>query len=101
MSFVSVITKILLPFNINVNYQYVFNFIEITKTIIIIIFFTNTTNHLQLYIYNNIMLTFDTLEKQILIELIFFQWIRYTYGKILYGFDVFLSLMISPTFNMS
>ena len=52
-----------------------------------------------LYVHNNVMLSFGTLEKQILIEPIFTQWIQSTHGKISYGFDVLLSSLNDPTFN--
>jgi photosystem I P700 chlorophyll a apoprotein A2 len=46
------------------------------------------------------MLTFENLEKQILIELVFSQWIQSTQGKTSYGFDVLLSSTNSPAFNV-
>ncbi|KAL4200379.1 hypothetical protein AMTRI_Chr03g149360 [Amborella trichopoda] len=47
----------------------------------------------------DIMLAFGTLEKQILIEPIFAQWIQSAHGKTSYGFDVLLFSTNSPTFN--
>ncbi|MBA0667731.1 hypothetical protein Goklo_000784 [Gossypium klotzschianum] len=52
-----------------------------------------------LYVHNDVMLTFGTLEKQILIEHIFAQWIQSAYGKTSYMFDVLLSSMNGPVFN--
>ncbi|KAK9114481.1 hypothetical protein Syun_021278 [Stephania yunnanensis] len=54
---------------------------------------------LGLYVHNDVMLAFGTLEKQILIEPIFAQWIQYVNGKTSYGFDVLLSSMTGLTFN--
>ncbi|KAF3637895.1 Photosystem I chlorophyll a apoprotein A2 [Capsicum annuum] len=54
---------------------------------------------LGLYVHNDVMLAFGTLEKQILIEPIFAQWIQSDHGKTSYGFDVLLSSMSGPTFN--
>ncbi|CAN6465183.1 unnamed protein product [Victoria cruziana] len=54
---------------------------------------------LGLYVHNDVMLAFDTLEKQILIEPIFSQWIQSTHGKSSYAFDVLLSSMNGPAFN--
>ncbi|MBA0843387.1 hypothetical protein Goarm_000583 [Gossypium armourianum] len=51
-----------------------------------------------LYVHNDVMLAFGTLEKQILIEPIFAQWIQSAYGKTSYGFDVLLSSMNGPAF---
>ncbi|TYH34043.1 hypothetical protein ES332_D13G101700v1 [Gossypium tomentosum] len=45
------------------------------------------------------MLAFGTLEKKMLIEPIFAQWIQSAYGKTSYGFDVLLSSMNGPTLN--
>jgi photosystem I P700 chlorophyll a apoprotein A2 len=45
------------------------------------------------------MLDFCTLEKQILIEPIFSQWIQSAHGKNLYGFDVLLSSTSGPSFD--
>ncbi|KAF9606950.1 hypothetical protein IFM89_030248 [Coptis chinensis] len=54
---------------------------------------------LRLYVHNNVMLTFGTPERQILIEPIFAQWIQSAHGKTSYGFDVLLSLTNDPAFN--
>ncbi|KAL4191083.1 hypothetical protein AMTRI_Chr07g27860 [Amborella trichopoda] len=54
---------------------------------------------LGLYIHNNVMLTFGTPEKQILIEPIFAQWIQSAHGNTSYGFDVLLSSTNGPAFN--
>ncbi|KAG6737402.1 hypothetical protein POTOM_058920 [Populus tomentosa] len=54
---------------------------------------------LGLYVHNDFMLAFGTLEKQILIEPIFAQWIQFAHGKTSYGFDVLLSSTNSPAFN--
>ncbi|CAN6445159.1 unnamed protein product [Victoria cruziana] len=54
---------------------------------------------LGLYVHNDVMLAFGTPEKQILIELIFAQWIQSAHGKTSYGFDVLLSPMNDPAFN--
>ncbi|KAK4735885.1 hypothetical protein R3W88_010146 [Solanum pinnatisectum] len=51
---------------------------------------------LRLYVHNDVMLVFGTLEKQILIESIFAQWIQSVHGKTSYGFDVLLSSMTGP-----
>ncbi|KAM3360712.1 hypothetical protein P3S68_015566 [Capsicum galapagoense] len=53
---------------------------------------------LGLYVHNDAMLAFGP-EKQILIEIIFSQWIQFAHGKISYGFDVLLSSTSGPTFN--
>ena len=45
--------------------------------------------YLGLYVYDDVVLMFDTPKKQILIEPIFTS----------YGFDVFLSSTTNPTFN--
>ncbi|KAG4205222.1 hypothetical protein ERO13_A04G090150v2 [Gossypium hirsutum] len=42
---------------------------------------------LGLYVHNVVMLAFGNLEKLILIELIFSQWIQFAHGKTSYGFD--------------
>jgi len=55
---------------------------------------------LGLYVHNDVMLTFENLEKQILIEPIFSQWIQSTQGKTSCGFDVLLSSTNSPAFNV-
>ncbi|PHU11132.1 Photosystem I chlorophyll a apoprotein A2 [Capsicum chinense] len=54
---------------------------------------------LILYVHNDVMLAFGTLEKQILIEPIFAQWIQSTHVKNPYGFDVLLSSTSGPAFN--
>ncbi|KAF3622457.1 Photosystem I chlorophyll a apoprotein A2 [Capsicum annuum] len=54
---------------------------------------------LGLYVHNDVMLAFGTLEKQILIEPIFAQWIQSAHGKTSYGFDVLLSSTSGPAFN--
>jgi photosystem I P700 chlorophyll a apoprotein A2 len=54
---------------------------------------------LGLYVHNDVMHAFGTLEKQILIESIFAQWIQSTHGKTTYGFDILLSSMNDPAFN--
>ena len=41
----------------------------------------------------------ESIEKQILIEPIFAQWIQSAHGKISYGFDVLLSSTIGSAFN--
>nr|GEZ51889.1 photosystem I P700 apoprotein A2, chloroplastic [Tanacetum cinerariifolium] len=46
---------------------------------------------LGLYVHNDVMLAFGTLEKPILIEPIFAQWIQSAHGKTSYGFDILLS----------
>ena len=46
---------------------------------------------LGLYCHNDVMNAFATPEKQILIEPVFAQWIQAAHGKMLYGFDVYLS----------
>lgn len=51
---------------------------------------------LGLYVHNDVMLAFGTLEKQILIEPIFVQWIQSAHGKTSYGFDVLLSSTTGP-----
>ncbi|PHT68074.1 Photosystem I chlorophyll a apoprotein A2 [Capsicum annuum] len=55
---------------------------------------------LILYVHNDVMLAFGTLEKQILIEPIFAQWIQSAHGKNSYGFDVLLSSTSGPAFNV-
>jgi photosystem I P700 chlorophyll a apoprotein A2 len=55
---------------------------------------------LGLYIHNDVMLTFGTPEKQILIEPVFAQWIQSAHGKALYGFNMLLFSADSPTFNV-
>ncbi|GJV29033.1 photosystem I chlorophyll a apoprotein A2 [Tanacetum coccineum] len=54
---------------------------------------------LGLYVHNDVMLTFGTPEKPILIEPIFAQWIQSAHGKTSYGFDILLSSMNGPAFN--
>ncbi|KAL5077815.1 hypothetical protein RYX36_016799 [Vicia faba] len=50
-------------------------------------------------VHNDVMVAFGTLEKQILIEPIFAQWIQSAHGKTSYGFDVLLFSTNSPTLN--
>ncbi|KAL8226853.1 hypothetical protein R6Q57_016685 [Mikania cordata] len=54
---------------------------------------------LGLYVHNDVMLAFGTLEKQIIIEPIFAQWIQSAHGKTSYGFDILLSSTNGPAFN--
>ncbi|KAJ7957438.1 Photosystem I P700 chlorophyll a apoprotein A2 [Quillaja saponaria] len=56
---------------------------------------------LGLYVHNDVMLAFGTPKKQILIKLIFSQWIQSAHGKTSYGFDVLLSSTNGPMFNAS
>lgn len=51
----------------------------------------------DLYVHNNVMIAFGTLEKQILIEPTFAQWIQSANGKISYRFDV-LFILCSPRY---
>jgi photosystem I P700 chlorophyll a apoprotein A2 len=46
---------------------------------------------LGLYVHNDVVVSFGTPEKQILIEPVFAQWIQAAHGKLLYGFDTLLS----------
>ncbi|NET36004.1 MAG: photosystem I core protein PsaB [Cyanothece sp. SIO1E1] len=46
---------------------------------------------LGLYVHNDVTVAFGTPEKQILVEPVFAQWIQAAHGKVLYGFDAFLS----------
>jgi photosystem I P700 chlorophyll a apoprotein A2 len=55
---------------------------------------------LGLYVHNDVMFVLSTLEKQILIEPIFAQWIQSTHDKALYNFDMLLSSTDSLTFNV-
>ncbi|GJT43317.1 photosystem I P700 apoprotein A2 [Tanacetum coccineum] len=54
---------------------------------------------LGLYVHNDVMLAFGTLEKPILIEPIFAQWIQSAHGKTSYGFDILLSSTNGLAFN--
>ncbi|MBA0789078.1 hypothetical protein Gotri_025781 [Gossypium trilobum] len=54
---------------------------------------------LGLYVHNDVVLAFGTLEKQILIEPIFAQWIQFAHGKTSYRFDVLLPSTNGPAFN--
>jgi photosystem I P700 chlorophyll a apoprotein A2 len=51
---------------------------------------------LGIYVHNDVMQSFGTPERQILIEPIFAQWIQSCHGKSIYGFDSFLA---SPSFS--
>jgi photosystem I P700 chlorophyll a apoprotein A2 len=53
---------------------------------------------LGLYVHNDVMLAFETPEKQILIEPIFAQYIQAAQGKSSYNFDVLLSSSLSDAY---
>ena len=55
---------------------------------------------LGLYVHNDVMLAFETPEKQILIEPIFAQYIQAAQGKSLYDFDVLLSSSVSDAYTI-
>ena len=55
---------------------------------------------LGLYVHNDVMLAFETPEKQILIEPIFAQYIQAAQGKSSYDFDVLLSSSISDAYTL-
>ena len=46
---------------------------------------------LGIYCHNDVVVAFGTPEKQILVEPVFAQWIQAAHGKLLYGFNSFLS----------
>merc|ERR1711939_614120 len=56
---------------------------------------------LGLYVHNDVIQSFATPERQILIEPIFAQWIQAAQGKALYGFDVLLANSNSPAVTAS